>query len=213
MKCLSRLSHLANKYFEHRMYKHGVRLELVHLFSTGSAVYLLLQGIIYNERNQQLSLAPPLKSLHYHPQPIHFLCFKIRSEGSLANVNTHTKMTHSEYKPPPRQLALQGVFTFKRIILYFVIYSLCFRCSFKMYFKTFLCSKNKFNVQAFVIFPVETLCVLSLHKLSAVCCCCCSNWITCYHTGSFVYFNILYLTYFYFNRILYSFNLPCCTTC
>lgn len=53
MKCPSQSLYLANKYFEHRMNKHRVTLELVHLFSTGSAVYLLLQGIIYSKKEEK----------------------------------------------------------------------------------------------------------------------------------------------------------------
>lgn len=39
-------SYLANKHFENRMLIHRVALKLVYLFPTGSAIYLLLQGII-----------------------------------------------------------------------------------------------------------------------------------------------------------------------
>lgn len=45
-------SYLANKYFEHGMLIHRVALKLVHLFSTGSAVYLLLQGIICDKEKR-----------------------------------------------------------------------------------------------------------------------------------------------------------------
>lgn len=48
------ISYLANKYFERRMLIHRVSLKLVYLFSTGSAAYLLLQGIVcYKDKRNQ----------------------------------------------------------------------------------------------------------------------------------------------------------------
>lgn len=88
MKCPSQSLYLANKYFEHRMNKHRVTLELVHLFSTGSAVYLLLQGIIYSKKEEKK------KNMTF---TIHFIYFKILSRFTFNS-------QHDKSVSPPRTL-------------------------------------------------------------------------------------------------------------
>lgn len=61
------LSYLANKHFENRMLMHRVALKLVYLFSTGSAAYLLLQGIICHKDKINLNLSlSPFHFFHNH---------------------------------------------------------------------------------------------------------------------------------------------------
>lgn len=46
-------SYLANKHFENRMLVHRGALKLVYLFSTGSAAYFLLQGIVCHKNKRK----------------------------------------------------------------------------------------------------------------------------------------------------------------